>query len=148
LKNNSPVVDKNISYFIKQTVNTQKYVKSLFKDDSFITRVQFYCTITTHLVFFSENLTDFLRIYRSKPILKGMKGYFLVWLLDNNGLPVVDVIFILEYSKSYENKDFIFQLDKEWKVFIESKLQKLQDKIHDAALMLNRRLFYHLQYLR
>lgn len=133
LKNNSPVVDKNISYFIKQTVNTQKYVKSLFKDDSFITRVQFYCTTTTHLVFFSENLTDFLRIYRSKPILKGMKGYFLVWLLDNNGLPVVDVIFILEYSKSYENKDFIFQLDKEWKVFIESKLQKLQDKIHDAA---------------
>ncbi|ENW05955.1 hypothetical protein F934_00811 [Acinetobacter beijerinckii ANC 3835] len=132
LKNTSPTVDKNISYFINQTLNTQKYVKNLFKEDSFITRAQFYCTTITNLDFFSKNLTDFLRIYRSKAILKGLKGYFLVWLLDSDGLPVVDVIFILQYHKSYGGKDFIFQLDNQWKEFIENKLQKLQWHIQDA----------------
>jgi hypothetical protein len=55
--------------------------------------------------------------------LKGLKGYFLVWLLGNDGLPFVDMIFILEYSKNYENKEFIIQLDKEWKAFNQGKVK-------------------------
>lgn len=114
---------RNILYFIKQTETTTSYVKSLFKHDSFVTRVQFYCTSLKDLDFFSKNLTEFLRIYKRKPLLKGLKGYFLVWLLGNDGLPFVDMIFILEYSKNYENREFIIQLDNEWKAFNQSKMK-------------------------
>lgn len=114
---------RNILYFIKQTEATTSYVKSLFKHDSFVTRVQFYCTSLKDLDFFSKNLTEFLRIYKRKPLLKGLKGYFLVWLLGNDGLPFVDMIFILEYSKNYENREFIIQLDNEWKAFNQSKMK-------------------------
>ncbi|WP_087547639.1 hypothetical protein [Acinetobacter sp. WCHA39] len=114
---------RNILYFIKQTEATTSYVKSLFKHDSFVTRVQFYCTSLKDLDFFSKNLTEFLRVYKRKPLLKGLKGYFLVWLLGNDGLPFVDMIFILEYSKNYENKEFIIQLDKEWKAFNQGKVK-------------------------
>lgn len=114
---------RNILYFIKQTEATTSYVKSLFKHDSFVTRIQFYCTSLKDLDFFSKNLTEFLRVYKRKPLLKGLKGYFLVWLLGNDGLPFVDMIFILEYSKNYENKEFIIQLDKEWKAFNQDKVK-------------------------
>lgn len=113
------------TFFENRTIDTQKYVKKLLREDKFICRFQFSMKIDessflSNKRFFSECFTEFRRIYERKALLKNLSGYFIIWLKDKDDKPIADVVWIIDSTPDFEYSKFSMSLQDAWSEFLTS----------------------------
>ncbi|MGA8883734.1 MAG: hypothetical protein WB445_09030 [Acinetobacter sp.] len=128
-------VAKDLALFHRRNRDAGKYFEKLLRSDQLICRFKFYADVERESFLdkkevFSKHLTEFLRIHKRSGLLKVLKGYFLVWLIEipQNWFeiecikkPYVDVIFMIEPTYGFDVQDFLQKLNTEWRNYLGKK---------------------------
>lgn len=113
---------KDLHFFEVRTNATENYLLKLLRQDSVVSRFHFKFAQSFKDKFSRKDLakyfTEFMRLYKRKPLLKPLKGYFLLWLKDKDQHDYIDAIFIFSSAVFPKFDDLVRELNQEWICFL------------------------------